>query len=159
MSNKPFGFDADLELGLNSRTPPLNLRSPSDILSSIESTELSENIEDSSTSLPAEQEIFFKEVDTLTHTINCMLKCKNLQYGNASLEPINIFSRLTPSESIKARIDDKPKRMKNSDTIKVDTVFDLLGYMSLLLISMGKINIEDVQDIDVSILNKVKECS
>jgi hypothetical protein len=66
-----------------------------------------------------------------------LLAEKNDAYGNSALEPINIFSKGNASESLCARIDDKLSRIKNrglGDATE-DTLFDLCGYLILLLIA------------------------
>lgn len=70
--------------------------------------------------------------------LKSLLLSKNDAYGNAALEPIGIFSRLKSGESIKVRIDDKLKRIKNkgvNDNTE-DTVMDLAGYLILLMIAI-----------------------
>lgn len=66
-----------------------------------------------------------------------LLLHKNARYGDAALEPLNIFSQANAVSSIKARIDDKLKRIKNSGPIDdtEDTLQDLAGYMILLMIA------------------------
>ena len=66
-----------------------------------------------------------------------LLLQKNAKYGDAALEPLNIFSQANAVSSIKARIDDKLKRIKNSGPIDdtEDTLQDLAGYMILLMIA------------------------
>ena len=69
--------------------------------------------------------------------IGNLLRAKNTLYGNSALEPINIFSKQSPTEGIKLRIDDKLKRIKNlSPNDTEDTILDLIGYLILLRISM-----------------------
>jgi len=66
-----------------------------------------------------------------------MLASKNDAYGNSALEPINIFSKDDATQSLCARIDDKLARIKNkgfSDETE-DTLFDLCGYLILLIIA------------------------
>ena len=66
-----------------------------------------------------------------------MLSEKNNAYGNSSLKPINIFSKGSATDSLCARIDDKLARIKNrglSDQTE-DTLFDLCGYLILLIIA------------------------
>ena len=62
---------------------------------------------------------------------------KNDRYGNASLEPINVFFSGNSVSSIKARIDDKLKRIQNSGKLDdtEDTLLDLTGYLILLMIA------------------------
>ena len=66
-----------------------------------------------------------------------MLSEKNNAYGNSALKPINIFSKGSATDSLCARIDDKLARIKNrglSDQTE-DTLFDLCGYLILLIIA------------------------
>jgi hypothetical protein len=66
-----------------------------------------------------------------------LLLQKNAKYGDAALQPINIFSKANAVSSIKARIDDKLKRVMNAGPIDdtEDTLQDLAGYMILLMIA------------------------
>lgn len=70
--------------------------------------------------------------------VRSMLLSKNEAYGDAALYPVNIFNKNSPTDSIRARIDDKLARIKNSGiTDKTeDTLFDLCGYLVLLMISI-----------------------
>jgi|TARA_R110000822_G_scaffold23056_4_gene71562 hypothetical protein len=73
-----------------------------------------------------------------TNKVQEMLLSKNKAYGSSALEPLNIFSKGRPSDSLCARIDDKLARIKNvgvSDKTE-DTLFDLCGYLVLLMISI-----------------------
>ena len=67
---------------------------------------------------------------------------KNKAYGNAALEPINIFYNGDSESSVKVRIDDKLKRIQNvgiNDQTE-DSVKDLIGYLILLMISRDESN-------------------
>lgn len=58
---------------------------------------------------------------------------KNRAYGNSFQQPINIFSKTTPVDQLKIRIDDKLNRLKNgSEYPGDDTILDLIGYLVLL---------------------------
>ena len=65
-----------------------------------------------------------------------MLIAKNQKYGNSAIEPLGIFSDLSPEEGLKVRIDDKLKRIKNGSLDKddEDVINDLIGYLVLLKI-------------------------
>lgn len=81
---------------------------------------------------------FSEKLDIEIKIISDLLKEKNKAYGNTALNPTNIFSKLSASEAICARIDDKLARIKNKG-IKdetEDTVDDLIGYLLLLKMSM-----------------------
>ena len=78
------------------------------------------------------------QIKRYTKKVQEMLISKNKAYGSSALEPLNIFSKGRPSDSLCARIDDKLARIKNvgvSDKTE-DTLFDLCGYLVLLMISI-----------------------
>jgi len=81
-----------------------------------------------------------KEIRKLSKHITDMLIQKNKAYGQTAQNPINIFSKLDSQEALKARIDDKLSRIKNGgitpDT--EDTLFDLIGYLYLLILVRDK---------------------
>ena len=79
---------------------------------------------------------FKEEVGQVLQEIQEMLVAKNLKYGNSAIEPLGVFSKLSPEEGIKIRIDDKLKRIKNGSLEKddEDVVNDLIGYLVLLKI-------------------------
>jgi len=66
-----------------------------------------------------------------------LLLDKNEKYGDAALQPLNIFSSANASTGIKVRIDDKLKRIKNAGLVDAteDTLQDLAGYFILLMIA------------------------
>lgn len=68
--------------------------------------------------------------------IKDLLISKNQKYGNSALEPLGVFSKLTPEQALFVRIDDKLKRIKNGSLEKddEDVVNDLIGYLVLLKI-------------------------
>ena len=69
-----------------------------------------------------------------------LLLQKNEQYGNSALEPKRIFANGSAEELIRVRIDDKLNRlMQGDDSIETDedVIKDLIGYLVLLLMSMG----------------------
>lgn len=79
---------------------------------------------------------FHEEVYQALGEIQEMLIAKNLKYGNSAIEPLGVFSKLSPEEGIKVRIDDKLKRIKNGslDRDDEDVINDLIGYLVLLKI-------------------------
>lgn len=77
------------------------------------------------------------QIKEVTNHLQELLITKNKAYGNSALEPINIFSKNNAVDSLCARIDDKLSRIKNkglSDETE-DTLFDLAGYLILLIIA------------------------
>jgi hypothetical protein len=79
---------------------------------------------------------FATKVVEVLNQIEQMLIEKNQKYGNSALEPIGVFSKLSPREGLLIRIDDKLKRIKNGSLDKddEDVVNDLIGYLVLLKI-------------------------
>jgi len=79
---------------------------------------------------------FQDQVYQVLSEITEMLISKNQKYGNSALEPLGIFSDLSPEEGLNVRIDDKLKRIKNGSLKKddEDVVNDLIGYLVLLKI-------------------------
>ncbi len=72
---------------------------------------------------------------------------KNLAYGNSALDPVRIFSSASTVEQLLVRIDDKLSRMEHQELLdedgKVitnteDTTLDLIGYLILLRIAVGR---------------------
>ena len=86
------------------------------------------------------------QIKRYTKKVQEMLISKNKAYGSSALEPLNIFSKGRPSDSLCARIDDKLARIKNvgiSDKTE-DTIFDLVGYLILLMISIDENEKRDI---------------
>lgn len=77
--------------------------------------------------------VFQVKLDGFLKRIRDVLIEKNRNYGNAALEPLNIFSKLDAGEGIRVRIDDKLKRLQTQEEgDQEDTLLDLLGYLVLL---------------------------
>lgn len=64
---------------------------------------------------------------------------KNKKYGNSALAPKKIFSKADASDSIALRLDDKLGRiMSNPSPVpRVNDCADIIGYLTLMLISIG----------------------
>jgi hypothetical protein len=78
-----------------------------------------------------------EKIKEVSRKVYEMLAEKNDAYGNSALQPINIFSKGNAVDSLCARIDDKLARIKNrglADSTE-DTLFDLCGYLILLIIA------------------------
>lgn len=73
-----------------------------------------------------------QEIDTVCKELSEFLKEKNRKYGNAALEPFNVFSKSTAEEKINVRLDDKLARIKNRQNDEdEDVLWDLIGYLIL----------------------------
>lgn len=71
-----------------------------------------------------------------------LLLYKNEKYGDAAIDPIGIFTKHLKhvnenTASILVRLDDKLSRVKNADSLRTNDISDIIGYCTLLLISLG----------------------
>lgn len=66
-----------------------------------------------------------------------LLLYKNQKYGDSALNPNNIFYKGDSTNSIKIRLDDKIGRIKNCQETRINDVADVIGYCTLLLVSIG----------------------
>ena len=80
-----------------------------------------------------------RKIAELTEAIRDLLLYKNQKYGDSALNPKKIFYKGDARNSILIRLDDKLGRiMANADaTPRINDVADIIGYCTLLLISMG----------------------
>lgn len=90
-----------------------------------------------------------KRITELTDAMKHLLIEKNKRYGNSALEPQNIFYKGDAQNSILIRLDDKLGRIKanTESTPRVNDVADIIGYCTLLLISMGT-TAEDIKKLE-----------
>lgn len=71
-----------------------------------------------------------------------LLLYKNKMYGDSALNPIGVFTKhikTVPDHtaSILVRLDDKLGRVKNASALRINDISDIMGYCTLLLVSMG----------------------
>lgn len=79
---------------------------------------------------------FEHQVRTILTELGDLIIEKNAKYGDAILNPMQIFSKQTPIERVKSRLDDKLSRIARGDgTGDEDTVLDAMGYLVLLKIA------------------------
>lgn len=77
-----------------------------------------------------------KEILTECLGVADLLIEKNRKYGNSALNPARIFSKASPVEQIRVRIDDKLSRLRSAQGDEdEDVVMDLLGYLILYRIA------------------------
>jgi hypothetical protein len=97
---------------------------------------------------------FHQEVYQVLSEITEMLVAKNQKYGNSAIEPLGIFSDLSPEEGLKVRIDDKLKRINNGSLQKddEDVINDLIGYLVILKI-LQKNQKEKQKELLIKIMN------
>lgn len=76
---------------------------------------------------------FQRRMESVLQDIKDLLLEKNESYGNSALDPINVFSKATPMEQLKVRVDDKLNRLYHGKEYgQEDTVTDLIGYLVLM---------------------------
>jgi len=63
--------------------------------------------------------------------IRDLLKAKNAAYGNSAFEPAGVFCHAPAEVLLRARADDKIRRIQGGDTSE-DAALDLLGYLILM---------------------------
>ena len=82
----------------------------------------------------------------ITEAMRDLLLYKNQKYGDSALSPKQIFYKGDAVDSILIRLDDKLGRiMANTEsTPRINDVADIIGYCTLLLISVGT-KPEDIQ--------------
>lgn len=76
------------------------------------------------------------DIERVMSGIQKMLIDKNRAYGDSALEPVRVFSKSDTIEQLYVRIDDKLSRVQRGHEYPGDdTIFDLVGYLILLLIA------------------------
>ena len=89
-----------------------------------------------------------QKIRNITDAMKDLLLYKNQKYGDAAINPLCIFTKHlkkveTNTASILVRLDDKLSRVKNADELRTNDISDIIGYCTLLLISMG-VTSEDI---------------
>jgi hypothetical protein len=74
-------------------------------------------------------------IEEVCRDLASLLKEKNKAYGNSALDPVRIFSKASPEEQIRVRIDDKLSRLVRGQAGGEDVRKDLMGYLVLWEVS------------------------
>ena len=86
----------------------------------------------------AEKETTREKIVDVLDGMTDLLLYKNEKYGDSALNPQNVFYKGNAADSILIRLDDKIGRIRNNqDGVRVNDVADIIGYCTLLLVSMG----------------------
>ena len=90
-----------------------------------------------------------KRIAEIVDATKDLLLYKNEKYGDSALNPINVFCSHLPHVTsniapILVRLDDKLSRVKNAQDLRVNDISDIMGYCTLLLVSMG-VEKEDIE--------------
>ena len=86
-----------------------------------------------------------QEIKNIMDAMKDLLLYKNQKYGDSAINPKKIFYKGDSTNSILIRLDDKLGRVMSNTEEKprVNDVADIIGYCTLLLISMG-VTAEDI---------------
>lgn len=90
------------------------------------------------------------KISEILDAMKDLLLYKNKKYGDSAINPKKIFYKGDSTNSILIRLDDKLSRILNSEEEKprINDCCDIIGYLTLLLISLGvsKKDIENLKD-------------
>lgn len=86
-----------------------------------------------------------RKIREITDAMKDLLLYKNQKYGDSAINPKKVFYKGDSTNSILIRLDDKIGRIMSNteDKPRVNDVCDIIGYCTLLLISMG-VTAEDI---------------
>ena len=86
-----------------------------------------------------------RKICAIMDALKDLLLYKNQKYGDSAINPRKIFYKGDATSSIQIRLDDKIGRVESNPDPKprVNDVVDIVGYGTLLLISMG-VTAEDI---------------
>lgn len=75
----------------------------------------------------------------ITQAIQDLLLYKNEKYGDSAINPKKVFYKGDSTNSILIRLDDKIGRVmsRSDEKPRTNDIADIIGYCTLLLISMG----------------------
>ena len=79
----------------------------------------------------------------ITDSIADLLLYKNIKYGNAALEPMDIFQGKC---KVGQRLDDKIARVKNNAELQKNDIADLIGYLALVCVEKEWDNFDEFMD-------------
>lgn len=78
----------------------------------------------------------YQEICATLDEVRDLLSTKNRRYGDSALRPVRFFSKASPLEGIRVRIDDKLSRLvSGQQDDDEDIELDLIGYLVLLRIA------------------------
>lgn len=79
-----------------------------------------------------------KKKEVLT-AICKVLVTKNQRYGNSALSPTKIFYKGNKSDAILIRLNDKMSRVQNSQELRKNDLYDIVGYLFLYRIGYNEV--------------------
>ena len=90
-----------------------------------------------------EEAISSPDFKKITDSIADLLLYKNIKYGNAALEPMNIFQNKC---KVGQRLDDKIARVRNNPKLQKNDIADLIGYLALVCVEKEWDNFDEFMD-------------
>ena len=87
-----------------------------------------------------------EKIASVCNAIKNVLLTKNAKYGNSAISPQRTFSKASAEEAILVRLDDKLSRIKNSDELRKNDIFDMIGYLTLLAVQKEWTNFDELID-------------
>ena len=90
-----------------------------------------------------EKETSEDDFHKIAESMASLLEYKNEKYGDAVLNPMNVFSGKCKAGT---RLDDKLGRIKNSKELKKNDVADCIGYLILTCKEFGWNNFDEFKD-------------
>ena len=86
------------------------------------------------------------KITKVCDSIKEVLLEKNIRYGDSALNPLQIFSKFDADNSICIRLDDKLKRISNSEDLRKNDICDMIGYLVLLCCSKNWLDFKEFID-------------
>lgn len=82
------------------------------------------------------------KIRNIMDSMKDLLLYKNKNYGDSAINPLCIFTKHikncnTNTATILVNLDNKLSRVKNASELRTNDIADIIGYCTLLLISMG----------------------
>ena len=117
------------------------LKHDDSLLPQLEAQLYAQSLENPYGDLPPTQQ----KIHQIMNAMKDLLLYKNQKYGDSAINPKGIFYKGDSTNSILIRLDDKIGRVMSNTEEKprVNDVCDIIGYCTLLLISMG-VTAEDI---------------
>ena len=78
---------------------------------------------------------FEQKVRTILTDVGDIVVARNKEYGNSALDPVRVFSKSDRMEQLKVQLDHKLSRIARGGDPGLDTIRDIIGYCTLILIA------------------------
>ena len=78
---------------------------------------------------------FEQKVRRILTDVGDIVVARNKEYGNSALDPVRVFSKSDRMEQLKVQLDHKLSRIARGGDPGLDTIRDIIGYCTLILIA------------------------